>query len=200
MLTRKQAIPYELELRYTIDACLHRLDQLEAAAIECLDLAKQMRSTHPEPEVFADKTRTQARIFDDLDALLSAYARVSLLIFPVGSDPFTKDRAATMQQCLKLNTKSKLNDRDLRDAWMHHDERMDKNVSANKHSGGQLFKLSAEVTLANKTGFLRVIEIDTLVVHYHDRHGTSKSAILRDIRVDLEDLERTRKNAFDALR
>lgn len=200
MLDRKQSIPYELELRDTIDSCLYRLDQLEAAAAECVRLARDMAPpATAKPETFAEKARTQTRLFDNLDLFLAAYARVSLLIFPTGGGPFTKDRGATMQHCLKLEKTSVLNDRALRDAWMHHDERLDTNVAGHTHSGGQLFKLATEVTDANRRGFLRIIEIDTLKVHYHDRDGVSKVADLKAIRGALEALNRTRINAFDSL-
>jgi hypothetical protein len=200
LLDRNQSIPYELELRDTIDACLYRLDQLEAAAKECLDLDTKLQSD-PEldPEVLRSKGQSQTRIFDHLDAFLAAYARVSLLIFPVGGDPFTKKRGATMQHCLNLNPNSPLDDRALRDSWMHHDERLDKNVAANQQAGGQLFKRSAEVTAANKKGFLRIIEIDTLLVHYHDRNGTSQVADLRQLRATLETLDKVRVKAFQEL-
>jgi hypothetical protein len=104
-----------------------------------------------------------------------------------------------MQACLKLSPDSILNDRNLRDSWMHHDERLDTNVASGRQAGGQLFKRSAEVTQANKQGFLRIIEIDTLVVHYHDRGGKPQSADLRKIRAALEELDKARVEAFRTL-
>ena len=84
-------LPYELELRDTLDAALHRLTLLQDAAAECTELAgKLVRNGRIDHDAFQAKGRSQTRIFDHLDAFLASYARVSLLIFPVGKERFTK--------------------------------------------------------------------------------------------------------------
>lgn len=197
---RLQAIPYDLELRDTIDSALYRLDELAGACGKCLELDDQIRATRTiDPQTFYEKTRQQTHVFDSLEAFLAAWARVSLLLFPTGKAEFTKRRGRTLRRILGVQDTSILGNRALRDSWMHFDERLDQGVSGEGVGGRQLFVRSTELTDNKKRTFLRVVEIDTQVVHYRDRKGQRRSVSLADLRGALVDLERRRNGALDKL-
>jgi hypothetical protein len=85
----------------------------------------------------ASLLQLQVAVFDRLEQFLAAFARLSLLIFPVSKSRFAKERAETMQLCLGVDESSPIADRDLRDHWMHHDERLDFAVENNLSAGGK---------------------------------------------------------------
>ena len=153
-----------------------------------------------DPKMWQEKTRQQTHIFDNLEAFLTGWARVSLLFYPVREcDDFTRLRAATLQSIFAVDASSPLADRELRNAWMHHDKRLDRLVANDTLGSRQLFKRSSEVTNADKERCPRIIEIDTLMVHFHDRNGGKRSVNLRDLRHVLENLDAQRDAAFDKL-
>lgn len=199
-LDRLRFLPYEIELRVLLDASLYTLDQLEAAAKRCCALDAELQTGKGVgPEALAAKIQEQTRIFYHLESFLTAYARLSLLIFPTSHTTLARARKETMQMCLGVTDESALNDRELRDAWAHHDERLDAAVAAQPQVAGHVFKRASHVTASDRQRFLRIIEIDSLVVHYHDRHNTPKSFDVRTVRPELEALEAKRGNAFSAL-
>ncbi len=193
------AIPYDLELRDLIDSCLYRLDQLENAATECVKLDDQLSTEHLDSDVLQQKVATHTRIFDLLEAFLAGWARLSLLLFPDDSTAFTQHRGQILQRILDLRDSSVFADRALRNSWMHFDERLDRAVAAGTGANRHLFTRSREVTEAQKRGTLRIIEIDTLRVHYHDRGSQPRCVDLRELRAALDELENRRRTARQLL-
>jgi hypothetical protein len=200
MLNRLQVIPYELELRDTVDAALHQFDRIAAAAVETLRLQNENRARgHGSLEGFNAQGRAQSTLFDALETFLTSYARVSLLLFPVGSSAFTRERGSTLTSCLGIDATSPLNDRDLRDSWIHHDERIDFCVERGLAAAGQVFTRSTEDPLVKLVTFMRVIELDTLRVHYRARDGSPKLRSLGAIALALREIDAKRPSAFDRL-
>ena len=200
MLNRLQTIPYELEFRDTLDAALYHFEQLSLAAGEALVAQDAARLSAPLSQaVLSGQVNAQRLVFDHLDAFLGAFARVSLLVFPVSSTDFAKGRAATMQSCLQLSETSLLADRELRGSWTHHDERLDFAVETGTGASGQIFTRSTEATASKLDTFLRVVELDTLVVRYRARKGEFRSANLRKVYEELLALNDRRVAAFDQL-
>ena len=199
-LNRLSIIPYELELRNTLDAALYRWDELKAAAEKCLSFEeKWSQERQVAPIDWSAKVREQSRIFDYVDGFLSAWARASLLFFPTGHGTLTKERGVTLRRLFAIDQTSPVNNRSLRNAWMHHDERIDILISQGRRASGQLFTRSANVTADIRENYLRIIEIDTLVVHFQDQRGTPQSVDLHQLREALQDLERKQGTAFDQL-
>jgi hypothetical protein len=130
----------------------------------------------------------QARFFDSLEALLAGWARLSLLLFPSsrkgsGSE-FRIARGIRLRAALGISESSVFADRELRDAWMHFDERLDTAVSGGTFGNRHSFVRSERVRdYINNT--LRLMEVDTLVVHYRSRHSEARSADLRALRREL---------------
>lgn len=200
MLNQIQVIPYQLELRDTLDAALYHFANLESAAAEAITAQDVARAAGALSKDIAQRQPTaQRRVFDHLDAFLGSFARISLLIFPVSSSPFGQSRAATMQVCLAVAEGSTIADRELRDSWVHHDERLDFAVQHETGAAGQTFTRSAEVPEAKLAAFLRVIELDTLVIHYRSRQGEHSRADLRVVHSELIAIEKRRETAFDEL-
>ncbi len=198
-LDRTTAIPYDLELRDLIDSTLYRLSQLEQAASECLRLDQELKRNESDPEIVTRKLNTQTRIFDHLEAFLAAWARLSLLLFPVKTAGFSAERGKTLQQILDLRENSVFADRELRNSWMHFDERLDDAVERQTGANRQRFIRSSELTDKLQRTTLRIIEIDTLVIHYHDKAGQPRCANLTELRTALQDLETRRAGARDKL-
>ncbi len=204
-LTRIQIAPYAREIHDTIDSALYRLGLLEQEGRACVDLGDALRASSEQDreldeQAFNAKLQSQAKIFDLLDAFLSNYARLSLLIFPSSKDAFALERAATLQRCFALEQTSPLNNRDLRDSWVHFDERIDQALQAKRATNGQTFCRSAQVDDRVKETYLRIIEIDTLRIHFRNRQGQSAFAALRELRGPMLDIEKRRSTAFDNLR
>ena len=82
---------------------------------------------------------------------------------------------------------------------MHHDERLDVLVSQGRRGSGQRFVRAKDVTDELRKHCLRVIEIDTLVVHYQDQEGIPQKVDLHVLRDALGDLEQRHGTAFDQL-
>ena len=197
-LHRLSAIPYDLELR-DIDSCLYRLDQVEGATSQCCDLDTKLERDDSEPDAIAEKLNAQTRIFDHLEAFLAAWARLSLLLFPTKGTQFAAERGNTLQQLLSLPANSVFADRELRNGWIHFDERLDTAVQRNTAANRQRFIRSSQLTLTLRRTTLRIVEIDTLLIHYHDRAGQPRCADLRELRTALVQLQERRKGVLTRL-
>ena len=203
-LNRLQIAPYARELRGALDSSLYCLGRLEESALACLQLEAQLITNVEgdksiDNELFDSKARTHTHIFDRVEAFLAAFARVSFLIFPVGRRAFTITRAATLQECLKLDERSPIADRDLRDSWVHYDERIDQAITAKIGTNGHTFRQSATVDDLTKRTYLRIFEIDTLKIHYRNRAGNSSQADLRALGDEIEQVTIRLPRAFDTL-
>lgn len=142
---------------------------------------------------------SKAVFFDTLEAFLAAWARISLLFFPTANNAFARERGHTLERIFELDEASLLANRALRNSWTHHDEHIDRLVTTGRFGAAQLFRLSSQVTEQDRETCLRIIEIDTLKVHYHDRAGIPQTVSLHELRQLLEDLDDRRASAFDRL-
>ena len=196
-LDAQQMIPYAIELRDTVDAARYRLQQLVQLAAEWVENGRRWQEgTVDDVSDLARLGPIQSRVFDEIEGLLGALARVSYLVFPVRETGFAKRRAESIRDGTGLTSGSVINSRELRDSWVHHDERLDAAVQAGNGAAGQRFALSSEVTADMKRTFLRIVEMDTLVIHYRARDGGQLSTSLREIGTALADLDETRKALF----
>ena len=160
-----------MELSDTLDSALRTFGRLKEAGAR-VQRAQDANRAAPkplDPDLPRAQVEAQGDLFDTLEAFLAAFARVSLLLHPIGSGSYTKLRGTTLRHCLGVEDDSPLENRALRDSWTHHDERMDAAVEAGQGALGQQFSRSTESPRDLLDSTLRVIEIDTLVVHFWKR-------------------------------
>lgn len=192
-LTRRHLAAFGFELRDTVDACLYQLDVLTQQAAEWVASGEIWTEGGDE---LAKMARNQQRIFDAVESFLAAYARTSLILFPISDRGFTGERGRAIRERIGIDESSPLADRDFRDSWMHHDERLDTALESGTGASGQRFALSAEITAEMTSTFLRVFAVDTLEVHYRKRDGSKGVAKLSELRAALEDLDARRRALF----
>ncbi len=162
------------ELSNATAAALYRFSLLEQAASEWLTctqrLARDEWLASEDPEA---RLQEQTRIFEALEAFLAAWARVSLMLFPSSRTSTARKRAKVLRTALGITQESPLTERNLRDSWMHFDERLDKADATTQAGDRRLFVHSSEVTETRKRLCIRIVEVNTLVVWCHDREGRS---------------------------
>ena len=180
MLTKNQLALYGVELRNAVDAALFRLAQLDRLTGEWLAVSDAWkRAPHDEGPSMAPWSMLQAETFERIDGFLSAFVRVSLLVFPESESPFSVARGAAIRQATGVDDDSVLNDREFRDSWLHHDERLDYAIEHDLGHAGQRFTVAVDVTDRMKSQYLRIVEMDTRVVHYRDHAGGYRQGSMR---------------------
>ena len=145
----------------------------------------------------------QTHIFDALSVFLAAWTRVSLIIYPLSGEDdlaeFRRERGAELQRLLGLSPTSVINSYAMRDAWMHYDQHLDRAVLEGYWRTRQRFVRSSEAE-SLKASALRLVEADTLVVHFRDTRGAQCSASLPEIAAALEELQERIPLAWDRVR
>ncbi len=189
MLSKNQLATYGVELRNTVDAALHRLSQLNGLASEWLAVTDAWKlAPHDEGPSLAPWGRLQADTFERIDGFMAAFVRVSLLVFPEGNAGFSAERGSAIRAATGLSDDSVLNDPEFRDSWLHHDERFDYAVEHDLGHAGQRFTVAVDVSDKMKASYLRIVEMDTRVVHYRDGSGGYRQASILAIGDALKDL------------
>ena len=190
-----------MEVRELTVTILTHLDELENAStswIRNTEIADRQVEQAPDHDqgllvrASESQVQDQTRLFDVLEAFLASWARLSLLLFPltksgIGSD-FTKARGEGIRNALGVDVNSAFANRDLRDAWMHFDERLDAAVSGGTFGSRHRFVRSERAgDYVDNT--LRLVEVDTLVVRYLDRRGQARAVDLRTAKQELLDID-----------
>jgi hypothetical protein len=190
-LSRQQTIPYRLEISDLVRSAQWRLEEFTRACETCVRAAQVADAdTSLDPKVFYERGMANREVFDSLEMFLALWARLSLFFFPAAKSDFAKTRSATLQLLFDINNTSPLADRELRNSWMHYDERVDLGVEKGELPGGQRFTFAKDTTELARRRTLRLIEIDTCVVHFHDQAGNLISRKLPDLKPVLEELWR----------
>jgi hypothetical protein len=195
----QQLAPFLMEIGELIDSLLFRLEALERISEDWRRHREQAEtegnrnrwefSQNAFTDAIGAQTREQGRFFDALEAFLAAWSRLSLIFFPArgGKDSalFRNARGNILRMLLDVGDDSPLGDRDLRNSWMHFDERLDERVLAGSWGNRHTFVLSTEAP-RHMNATVRLMEIDTLRVHYRSQTGEQRSTSLRDLRPVLE--------------
>ena len=206
------AAMYLSEVRDLTDLALYLFTNLENAADGWLTKEAELDShlsdpySDPRPDIMLAGLETQQRhqvdLFDALSAFLGVWSRLSLLLFPLRGPgrkgTYRRDRGRRLRRALAMTNLRVLEDRGLRDAWMHLDERMDDALTSGRLGSRQRFTLRARITPAAQISVLRLVAVDTLEAFYPDRNGVSRSTDLRLLGRVLQQLER-RLKAMDWL-
>ncbi len=195
-LTRIQCAHYVLEVQDLTTSLLRRLDELEVAAANWVEGDSASGRHRKGLELNLDEfkralgrmTLSQSTFFDALEGFLAGWVRLSLLFFPVGGDAFRQERGEKLRQELGIARDSVLSDRDLRNSWMHFDERLDSMIAAGIFQDRQRFISSQRA--ADFVGKApRLMEVDTQRVHYLSEQGKTLSVDLADLRRVIEELD-----------
>lgn len=199
-LSRPQLATYLFEVREVTQIILNRLSEIR-------DISGYWSNTRhsvnaqlaTSGEAFDDDSfrrtllaqeRLQAQFFGALEAFLAGWARLSLLLFPLegGSKEaaagFRRDRGRALQETLGIPPDSLLADRELRDSWMHFDERLDRAFMDGTFGERHRFVQSHEAkAFVNNTVVL--MEVDSLLVHYSTQAGDRRALNLNEFETAL---------------
>lgn len=207
---RVAASLYLQEAYDLVNGLLFRLGKLEEARDRWLSAHlvanEQVGLSHDEFDrdtfnnALRDSGRAQSSVFDELEAFLAAWARLSLLFWPAPhrSSPlyaFALERGRVLRSFLQLDEWSPLGDRTLRDAWMHTDERFDDAWVANRLGNRQQFVRSKEVAAAVAHS-VRVVDVESLTIYFRDKGGNTQSLPLLPLREALNQVLEKRTEAF----
>ena len=186
---------YVREVQELTGDLTRRLDEIDAAAERWVqhdaDVDRQLCTPMSSADLgnFNQSLRridaSQVAFFDALEGFLAAWARLSLLFFPGRGDSktevFRKDRASTLRSQLGITDSSPLADRDLRNSWMHFDERMDYMLANGHKFDRQRFVRSWQAK--DFIGMVpRLMIIDTRTVYFLTQAGQTKSVELSELR------------------
>jgi hypothetical protein len=200
-LSWRQRAHYIREIQELVAALIKRLDDIDATAAVWVEhdasadrqLADETNLDEDEWDAtMAAVDASQAGFFGALEGCLSAWARLSLLFFPnEGGDAmakaFKKARGAALRDQLMVADDHPLGNRDLRNSWMHFDERMDQLISEGRFGDRQRFVSSRQV--ADFLGKVpRLMAVDTRTVYSLRKDGATCSVSLPDLRSVLNDL------------
>jgi hypothetical protein len=133
----------------------------------------------------------QAQYFAAVEAFLAGWARLSLLLFPVeGRGPlatFRAERGRRIREALGVAPDSVLSDRELRNSWMHFDERLDRAMLDGTFGERHRFLRAVEAPpFFGNT--IALLEVDSMIVRYTSRSGQPAPldlGILENALVDL---------------
>lgn len=201
----REFVPYILEVQDLGLSLLRRLAALERLSqgqIEKSDYADVQAAQAPDynPEVLkavsSAQIQDQGGFFDELEAFLAGWARLSLLFFPVAT--FRRDHARKLRELFDMASDDQLSNRELRDSWMHFDERLAKATSSGTFGNRQAFVRSHQVQ-GLKDSTLRLMVMDTLDVHFRTRDGEVECVSLKQLKARLLDLLEKSKAAKDKI-
>lgn len=195
--------PYLSELRDLLDSVRFRLANLEAAAERWLDahrrsVVQAVVEENYDQDEFARAIQAlrveNAELFDGIEALLAALARVSLLLDPAPwkkspTRDFTLQRGALIRAVLGYAEVPPLLSRELRNAWMHFDERLDQVIQRTGRWSSRHAFLRSTDPRANREEAIRLVLVDRLELRLPDESGAPVRYSLRDLVGLANDLE-----------
>lgn len=145
---------------------------------------------------------SQTDAFMFLEVLLARWARLSLLFHPIptgGKHPeWRVARGLALRHLTALPESSLLANRDMRDSWMHYDERMDQAVIEGWLGNRQQFVLSAGVARAIAHS-VRVIDMESGTIHFRTRAGQVDSVSFSAMEVALDQVLNGLQSAAERL-
>ena len=186
---------YISEVRDLLDSLLYRLETIDSAQREWLQhtadatAEAKRQAGNFSHRAFAESlnksTAQQSHVFDAFESLLAAWARLSLLLHPVGAKAqWRQERGRLLRAVLLMPDNTLLADRSFRDSWMHFDERLDQAYANGWLGNRQQFVRTSSVATAIQVS-VRVIDIEGLAFHFRTDAGAMASVQLADIRTCL---------------
>lgn len=207
-LTNPQLATYLLEVREVVQLMLGRFDEIlsiserwaEAKESQDKQLADWQAGAGFDDDTWRKtmwiRGKYQEKYFNAVEGFLAGWARLSLLLFPIeGQDSlvaFRLERGRRIRETLGVVPDSILADRELRDSWMHFDERLDRAIAEGTFVERHQFLRSSEAgPFTDKT--VALLEVDSLVVRYSTRRGQQAAMDLRVLRRALIDVREALK-------
>ena len=207
-LERIQLWTYLLEVREVSEVVLWRLSEVrdasdrwvrvkdsEDAELQSYDIGAGLDEAVFQ-SALRERQQLQFQYFAALEAFLAGWARLSLLLFPLeGKGPDAASRAArgrAIRDELGIAASTILADRELRDAWMHFDERLDRALFGGTFGERYRFVRSTKANQLIQSTII-LLEVDSLVVHYTTRSGSRAS-------MDLNRLEQAVSEVRESLK
>ena len=154
------------------------------------------RTTRESTRLAQEQVYTQGDFFSELDAFLALYGRTALVLFPQGerSNAARRDRAESLRKALDIDRTHQIADRQLRNGWMHVDEKIDEFArDGTQHRILQRFVRSDRLLEEHIETTLRLVVLDELRVIYRGIGDFSISELVEALR----DLEERSKTAID---
>lgn len=203
---------YLSEIWQLTDSLLHRIEILECAQHEWmhhLEVATAAATGGPGDFPHGDfnaairaSVEEQGVIFEAVEALFSAWARLSLLVHPESGHgtlaTWRERRGATLRGLLALPDDSPLAQRGFRNAWMHFDERLDEAYKSGWLGNRQQFVRRSDVAAALKHS-VRVIDVEAMVFYFRTQSDEIRSIRLSEMKSVLQDLLSGRERVPDRL-
>jgi hypothetical protein len=130
MITKEIAKHYLFEVLREAEVLQESYRRFQEAAEDWL----RTDAVHePDGQTLAENLRAERDMQVAIEGILSVYARISLFFFPESrSKQFGKERARVLRELTGIDEKHPLGDRNLRNDWMHLDERIDQMVRQNR--------------------------------------------------------------------
>lgn len=157
MLAGDNVRHYLFEVLREVDVFRESFTRFEDAADSWL---KSHHDPAPSGKLLREGTRSEREMSVAIEGMLSSYARISLFFFPQGhSGKFAEDRGSELRKKIGIEDDHPLSDRDLRNHWMHLDERLDEQVQAGKDVPiGYAFGLEHEQASMDLENTFRLID------------------------------------------
>lgn len=193
-LDRVAASMYVSEIGDLLDSLQFRIQYLRGARDAWLEHqnAANAQAKAP-PDTFDQQTfvealnaggQQQTSVFDAFEALLAAWARLSLFVHSIGGADdlavWRAERGKRLRELLQRSPDTLLSSRTFRDSWMHFDERMDRAVVEGWLGNRQQFVATDGVVNAVKQS-VRVIDIEGLAFYLSNARRAPRT---RDDRPD----------------
>lgn len=138
---------YLTELEVLAQVMSTHATSLMAARSKWIDVHGKLQarlSTSPTPKgtaaVVGEKLKQQWALWLPLESFLTAWARASLLLFPAKKNHSACARGAYLRGVLNIHDDHLLSNRDLRNDWMHFDERLDSAIASCGQADSQRFE------------------------------------------------------------
>ena len=201
---------YLMEIRELSDRVLFRLEQLEeisarwSTARSEVDHLQSGQERSARDDALQRQVFEQGEFFDQLETMLASWARLSLLLQPSAkkgdAGDFAQRRGELLREWLAIEVGSALLDRELRNAWMHFDERLDQVIRERGLWGNRHRFTHSSERERDAGASIRMLTLDTLEVTFPDQSGAFKTTSLRGLRAPLLEIPARCRRATEEYR
>lgn len=163
MITDIQAQHYLFEIARESELAERLFQRFQRAADAWLEIE---HTEDPDGKTLWTGIEAERTMEESLEGLLSTFARVSLFFFPERSgSQFALERAKRLRELVRVDDDLPLGSRELRNHWMHHDDRFDSFVKEHGNAPlGYFLGPAHRMSDASKAETLRLVDPGTETV------------------------------------